>query len=291
MIARVGLVQSPGDGDKAACLLAEKERVRSAAGQGARIVCLKELCQTPYFCREQDPERFDLAEPIPGPTTEAFAELGRELEVVLIVPLFERAAPGVFFNSAAIIDADGSLLGTFRKMHIPQDPGFEEKFYFAPGDLGYRVWKTRYADIGVLICWDQWFPEAARLTALRGAQILFYPTAIGWLPEEKTELGAAQHCAWETVQCGHGVANGCFVAAANRVGTEGSTEFWGQSFVSNCYGEVVARASVENEENLIVDCDLDAVETFRRIWPFYRDRRVDTFGELRERVIPPGAGE
>ena len=197
--------------------------------------------------------------------------------------LFEHRGPGLYHNTAVVFDADGTLLGKYRKAHIPQDPGFEEKFYFTPGDTGYPVWKTRFGMIGVLICWDQWYPEAARLAALGGAELLIYPTAIGWLPEEKPELGEAQHCAWETVQRGHAVANGCFVAAVNRVGTEGETEFWGQSFVANPYGEIVARGSEETEEILVIDCDLSKVEEFRRIWPFFRDRRIETYGGITER--------
>jgi len=282
---RIGLIQSAGGADKAEQLEQACDHIREAAADGAHIICLMELFNTLYFCTSQDVKRFDLAEPLPGPTTERLSELACELAVVLVVPLFERSMSGVYFNSAGVIDADGTYLGKYRKTHIPQDPGFEEKFYFSPGDLGYRVWETRYAKIGVLICWDQWYPEAARLTALKGAEILFYPTAIGWLPEEKKSLGAAQHHAWETVQCGHAVANGCFVASVNRVGTEGGTEFWGQSFVSNPYGELIARGSAEKEEVVLADCDLNQLEDFRRIWPFFRDRRTDLFGDLRRRVI------
>jgi N-carbamoylputrescine amidase len=239
----------------------------------------------PYFCREQDPELFDLAEPVPGPITEILSGLAAELGVVIIAALFERRAPGVYHNTAAVIDADGAYLGKYRKMHIPQDPGFEEKFYFTPGDLGYKVWSTKFGKIAVLICWDQWYPEAARMAALAGAEIIFYPTAIGWLPEEKAELGEAQHNAWETVQRGHAVANGCYVAAVNRSGFEGDTEFWGQSFVSDFYGQVVARASVADAEILFADCDLKALESTRRIWPFFRDRRIDSFDGLSQRML------
>ena len=284
-ILRIGLVQTASRETKEASLTREIAGITEAAERGARIICLKELCHTPYFCRKQDPSLFDLAEPVPGPTTKAVAEVAKRLGVVVIVPLFEKAAPGIYFNTAAVLDADGAYLGKYRKMHIPQDPGFEEKFYFTPGDLGYRVWETRHGTIGVLICWDQWYPEAARLTALAGAQVLFYPTAIGWLPEEREHLGAAQHNAWETVQRGHAVANGCYVAATNRVGREGDTEFWGQSFVVNCYGERMACADPSAEEVLVADCDLDAVEDFRRIWPFYRDRRIDSYAEITRRVI------
>jgi N-carbamoylputrescine amidase len=222
---------------------------------------------------------------MPGPTTQSMQSLAKELGVVIIVPMFEKRGPGLYHNTVAVIDADGSYLGKYRKMHIPQDPGFEEKFYFTPGDLGYKVWDTKFGRIGVLICWDQWYPEAARMAALAGAEIIFYPTAIGWLSSEKAELGKAQHTAWETVQRGHAVANGCFVAAVNRTGPQDDTEFWGQSFVANPYGEIVAKASVEREETLIVPCDLQVVEDFRRIWPFFRDRRVDTYAPLTKRYL------
>ena len=280
----LGLVQSRAFSSKDESLRQHVALIRDAAARGAQIVCLQELFNTPYFCITQDTELFNLAEAVPGPTTEALAPLAKELGVVIIVPLFEKRGPGLYHNTAAVIDADGTVLGKYRKMHIPQDPGFEEKFYFTPGDLGFRSWRTAHGNIGVLICWDQWYPEAARLTALAGADILFYPTAIGWLPEEKAALGQAQHNAWETVQRGHGVANGCYVAATNRVGTEGRTQFWGQSFVSDPYGEIVARASVEKEEVLLADCDLAKQRAFRRIWPFFRDRRIDAYGDLTRRL-------
>lgn len=284
-VVTLGLIQGTTFASKAESLARHDVLIREAAGKGAQIICLQELFNIPYFCTRQDTRLFDLAEPIPGPTTDHMAALARELGVVIIASLFEKRGPGLYHNTAAILDADGTYLGKYRKMHIPQDPGFEEKFYFTPGDLGYRVWDTRFGRISVLICWDQWYPEAARLTALAGAEILFYPTAIGWLPSEKATLGAAQHCAWETVQRGHAVANGCFVAAVNRVGTEQQSEFWGQSFVANPYGEVVAKASVSAEEILIVSCDLSAVEDFRRIWPFFRDRRIDTYAPLTKRYL------
>ncbi len=257
--------------------------IRQAASQGAQVICLQELCTTLYFCQREDPAHFDLTEPIPGPTTARFAEIAKALGVVLVLPLFEKRAVGLYHNTAAIIDADGTVLGKYRKMHIPEDPGFHEKFYFTPGDLGYRAWETAFGTIGVLICWDQWYPEAARLTALQGADILFYPTAIGWLLEERDTLGPAQHHAWQTVQRGHAVANGCHVAAINRIGQEGDTLFWGRSFVANPYGEVLAEASTDQEEVLIASCDLTEQEDFRRIWPFFRDRRIDSFGPLQER--------
>ncbi len=280
---QLGLVQTHATGDRADNLRRTVALVRKAAERGAKIVCLQELFLTPYFCKHEDTELFNLAENIPGDTTDELTKLAKVLGVVIIASLFEKRATGLYHNTAAIIDADGTLMGTYRKMHIPQDPGFEEKFYFTPGDLGYKVWRTKYANIGVLVCWDQWYPEAARLTAMRGADILFYPTAIGWLKTEKEELGTAQHCAWETVQRGHAVANGCYVAAVNRVGVEEETEFWGQSFLANPYGQIVDKAASDKEEVLITECDLKAVEDFRRIWPFFRDRRIDSYGDIVQR--------
>ena len=282
---RVGLVQLTAEDTPAANVRKTLPRIEEAAAKGAKIIGLQEMFTTKYFCINQDPKNFDLAEPIEtGPSVTELAKAAKRLGVVIVAPLFEARGSEVYHNTAAVIDADGTVLGQYRKMHIPQDPGFEEKFYFTPGDLGFRTWKTAHGDIGVLICWDQWYPEAARLTALGGAQILFYPTAIGWLPEEKAALGHAQHNAWETVQRGHGVANGCYVAATNRVGTEGRTQFWGQSFVSDPYGEIVARASSEQEEVLLADCDLVKQREFRRIWPFFRDRRIDAYGDLTRRL-------
>jgi N-carbamoylputrescine amidase len=282
---RVGLIQLTAEDTPAANVRKTLPRIEEAAAKGAQIIGLQEMFTTKYFCIDQDPKHFDLAEPIEtGPSVTELAKAAKRLGVVIVAPLFEARGSEVYHNTAAVIDADGTVLGKYRKMHIPQDPGFEEKFYFTPGDLGFRTWKTAHGDIGVLICWDQWYPEAARLTALGGAQILFYPTAIGWLPEEKAALGKAQHNAWETVQRGHGVANGCYVAATNRVGTEGRTQFWGQSFVSDPYGEIVARASVEKEEVLLADCDLVKQREFRRIWPFFRDRRIDAYGDLTRRL-------
>jgi N-carbamoylputrescine amidase len=282
---RVGLIQLTAEDTPAANVRKTIPRIEEAAAKGAKIIGLQEMFTTKYFCINQDPKNFDLAEPIEtGPSVTELAKVAQRLGVVIIAPLFEARGSEVYHNTAAVIDADGTVLGKYRKMHIPQDPGFEEKFYFTPGDLGFRTWKTAHGDIGVLICWDQWYPEAARLTALGGAQILFYPTAIGWLPEEKAALGQAQHNAWETVQRGHGVANGCYVAATNRVGTEGRTQFWGQSFVSNPYGEIVARASIDKEEVLLADCDLVKQREFRRIWPFFRDRRIDAYTDLTRRL-------
>ena len=282
---RIGLIQLTAEDTPAANVRKTLPRIEEAAAKGAKIIGLQEMFTTKYFCINQDPKNFDLAEPIEtGPSVTELAKAAKHLGVVIVAPLFEARGSEVYHNTAAVIDADGTVLGKYRKMHIPQDPGFEEKFYFTPGDLGFRTWKTAHGDIGVLICWDQWYPEAARLTALGGAQILFYPTAIGWLPEEKAALGHAQHNAWETVQRGHGVANGCYVAATNRVGTEGRTQFWGQSFVSDPFGEIVARASIEQEEILLADCDLVKQREFRRIWPFFRDRRIDAYGDLTRRL-------
>ncbi len=287
---KIGVVQHACTADLAANLAAAERGLREAAGRGANIVCLQELFRSMYFCQVEDHKYFELAEPIPGPTTERMQELARELGVVVIASLFERRAPGLYHNTAAIIDADGSFLGKYRKMHIPDDPLFYEKFYFTPGDLGFRAWDTKFGRIGVLICWDQWYPEAARLTALQGAQILFYPTAIGWHPKEKAVHGVRQHSSWETIQRGHAVANGCYVVAPNRIGHEApdggdGIEFWGQSFVADPAGQIVAKASVGREEVLIVEADLDAVDTQRTHWPFLRDRRIDAYGDITRRFI------
>jgi N-carbamoylputrescine amidase len=264
--------------------------VREAARRGAQVICLPELFLTQYFCQREDTALFDLAETIPGASTQRFCALARELKVALEVSLFERRAPGLYHNTAVVIGSDGEIRGLYRKMHIPDDPLYYEKFYFAPGDLGFRAWKTRYGKIGVCVCWDQWYPEAARLTALQGAEILFYPTAIGWHPAEKAEQGAMQHSAWETIQRSHAIANGCFVAAVNRVGWEKPAgepglEFWGQSFVAGTSGEILAKAAVDEEETLIVPVDLTQVETARTHWPFLRDRRIDAYGDLTRRLI------
>jgi N-carbamoylputrescine amidase len=280
---RLALLQSGTFATKAESFDHHEKLIRDAAAGGANIVVTQELFLTPYFCTVEDPALFDLADPLPGPVTDRLGKLAGELGIVLISSLFEHRGPGLYHNTAAIHDADGSLMGLYRKSHIPQDPAFEEKFYFTPGDSGWPVWDTRFGKIGVLICWDQWYPEAARLMALGGAQVLVYPTAIGWLPEEKPTLGDAQHCAWETVQRGHAVANGCYLAAVNRTGTQDNTEFWGRSFVANPYGELVAKASTEKEEILYHDLDFQSVEDFRRIWPFFRDRRIDAYGELTKR--------
>lgn len=284
-MARVALIQGKDWGSPEANLTWTVEQIRKAAEAGGEIICTQELFATGYFCSVEDPAHFDLAETIPGPTTEALQEVAALCGVVVVGALFERRAPGVYHNTAVIIDADGALLGRYRKNHIPQDPGFEEKFYFTPGDSGYPVWRTRFGTIGVLICWDQWYPEAARLMALAGAEILFYPTAIGWLPEEKAALGPGQHHAWETVQCGHAVANGCYVVAVNRVGTENGLEFWGQSFVSDFMGRVVAKGSVAETEVVSYQCDLQQLEAHRRWWPFFRDRRIESYQGISERWL------
>lgn len=281
---KIGLVQMRCSSEKTANVRKAVDKIREAADKGAQIVCLQELFASLYFCQTETHSLFDLAEPIPGPTIETLREVAREKSVVLIAPVFEKRAEGVYHNSAAVIDADGRVLGLYRKMHIPDDPNFYEKFYFSPGDLGFKSFDTRYGKIGVLICWDQWFPEGARLTALTGAQILFYPTAIGW---HKSDAGVAkdQHSAWQTVQRGHAVANEVFVAAVNRVGPEGDLTFWGKSFVADPFGKVIAEAGESSEEILLVECDFSWVEDTRRHWPFLRDRRIDAYGGLTSRYL------
>ena len=291
-IVKLGLIQtavsaSPAANLKKTLLLAER-----AAKSGAQIICTQELFRSQYFCQSEDHKNFSLAEKIPGPTTDAFSKLAKKFSAVIIASLFEKRASGVYHNTAAIIDADGSLLGSYRKMHIPDDPLYYEKFYFTPGDLGFKTWKTRYGKIGVLICWDQWYPEAARLTAMQGAEILFYPTAIGWHPGEKKKYGAKQHDAWEIIQRSHAIANGCYVAVTNRIGHEildgvggDGIEFWGQSFVAGTSGEIIAKAGADAEEILIVPVDLASVDTTRTHWPFLRDRRIDAYGNLTKRFV------
>ena len=264
--------------------------IREAAAQGAQIICLPELFKTVYFCQEENHKYFQYAEPIPGPTTERLSALAKELQVVLVASLFERRAAGLYHNTAAVIDADGTLLGIYRKMHIPDDPLFYEKFYFTPGDLGFRCWQTKYARVGVLVCWDQWYPEAARLTALRGAEVIFYPTAIGWHPSEKAEFGERQHSSWETVQRGHAIANGCYVAVPNRVGHEAPAggdglDFWGRSFITDPAGQILAKAGGEKPEIVIASIDPKALDTQRTHWPFLRDRRIDAYADLTKRFI------
>jgi len=265
-------------------------RIRQAAEHGARIICLPELFQSLYFCQTEEHINFGLAESVPGPTTKFLGDLARELEVVLIVPLFERRAPGIYHNTAAVIDSDGSYLGKYRKMHIPDDPLYHEKFYFVPGDLGFRAFDTHHGRIGVLICWDQWYPEAARLTALSGAQIIFCPTAIGWHPSERAEHGDSQLAAWQIIQRSHAIANGLFVAAVNRVGHEGEIrpggiDFWGSSFVCDPIGAVIMTGSHEREELLVAECDFQQVDVIRTHWPFLRDRRLEAYNGLSRRFL------
>ena len=290
----LGLLQHACTPDPAANLELGLAMADRAAQQGARIICTQELFRSQYFCQSEDHANFALAEAIPGASTRAFQQLARKHRVVVIASLFEKRAPGLYHNTAVVIDADGALLGRYRKMHIPDDPLYYEKFYFTPGDTGFRAWNTRYGRIGVLICWDQWFPEAARLTALQGAQILFYPTAIGWHPREKKRLGARQHEAWETIQRSHAVANGCYVAAVNRVGHERPAdgpgiEFWGQSFVAGTSGEMLVKAGAGEESVLLATVDLAKVDATRTQWPFLRDRRIDAYGGLTKRFADESA--
>ncbi len=286
---KLGLIQTACSADPDANLKKTLALAERAARRGAQIICTQELFRSQYFCQREDHKNFKLAEPVPGPSTAAFQKLAKKHQVVIIASLFEKRAAGVYHNTAAIIDADGSLLGRYRKMHIPDDPLYYEKFYFTPGDLGFKTWNTRYGKIGVLICWDQWYPEAARLTALQGAQILFYPTAIGWHPAEKKKYGERQHNSWETIQRSHAIANGCYVAVANRIGHEKlagkGIEFWGQSFVAGTSGEILAKAGAAREEILIVPVNLASVDTARTHWPFLRDRRIDAYGNLTKRFV------
>jgi len=288
----VGLVQLRCTADRDHNLAQAIEQIRVAAKGGAQIVCLPELFRSLYFCQREDHVNFALAEPVPGPTTDVLSRLAGELGVVIIASLFEKRAEGLYHNTAAVIDADGTLLGKYRKMHIPDDPLYYEKFYFAPGDLGFKVFPTRHSKLGVLVCWDQWYPEAARLTALRGAEILIYPTAIGWHASEKAEYGRRQHQSWELIQRSHGIANGCYVVSVNRTGHEpdpgGSgdgIEFWGQSFVSDFSGDVIWRAPVDQPATHIVSLDLAQVDVVRTHWPFLRDRRIDAYGDITRRYI------
>jgi N-carbamoylputrescine amidase len=289
-IVNLGILQSACSPEPKENLKKTLALVEKAAKMGAQIICTQELFRSEYFCQSEDHEYFKLAEPIPGPSTEAFQKLAKKLKVVIIASLFEKRAAGVYHNTAVIIDADGTLKGIYRKMHIPDDPQFYEKFYFTPGDLGFKAWETKFGKIGVCVCWDQWYPEAARLTAMQGAEILFYPTAIGWHPKEKEEYGTNQHGAWELIQRSHAVANGCYVAVANRIGLEkpaggDGLEFWGQSFVAGTSGQILAKASTDKEEILIVPVDLSKVDMTRTHWPFLRDRRIDAYGDLTKRLI------
>jgi len=290
---KVGLVQMAMSADPDANLQTAVAKVAEAARAGAQLVCLPELFRSRYFAQREDAASFDLAEPVPGPSTEALARAAQGAGVVVIAPVFERRAPGLYHNSAAVIDADGRLVGIYRKMHIPDDPAYYEKFYFAPGDLGFRAFDTRVGRIGTLVCWDQWYPEGARLTALQGAAVLFYPTAIGWHPNEKATHGAEQLDAWRTIQRSHAIANGCYVAAVNRVGHERPSdggngdgiEFWGSSFLADPFGAVIAEAPRDREAIVVAEVDLGRIEEVRRGWPFLRDRRIDAYGGIGQRFL------
>lgn len=284
-IIQMRCVESPETNQRNA-----EKHIRAAAKKGAQIVCLPELYRSLYFCQEENHKHFALADEIPGPTTDRLGKLARELKIVLVASLFERRTAGLYHNTAVIFDADGTMLGRYRKMHIPDDPLFYEKFYFTPGDLGFRAWETKHGKIGVCVCWDQWFPEAARLTAMNGARLLFYPTAIGWHPSEKAKYGAAQHDSWETIQRSHAIANGCYVAVPNRVGLEtpvggDGLEFWGRSFICDPRGQMLAKAGDSAEEILCVDLDFALVEEQRTHWPFLRDRRIEAYGDLSKRLV------
>jgi N-carbamoylputrescine amidase len=292
----VGLVQMHCTPDPDDNLRRASQFVRDAARQGAQVVCLPELFKTQYFCQREDAALFDLAEPIPGPSTEILCKVAQEAKVALIASLFEKRALGVYHNTAVLIDSDGKILGLYRKMHIPDDPLYYEKFYFTPGDLGFKAFDTQFGRVGTLICWDQWYPEGARLTALQGAEVLFYPTAIGWHPAEKEQFGKAQHDAWRTIQRAHAIANGVYVAVVNRVGHETGNirgnevkgpglEFWGKSFLCDPFGVVLAEASSDTEEILIGEVDAKKMEDVRRNWPFLRDRRIDAYGPITSRII------
>ncbi len=283
-LIQIALSKGPDENLKKAVSWIEK-----AVKKGAQVICLPELFRTQYFCQTEDIDNFELAEAIPGPATESISKVASKYNVVVIVPLFEKRASGVYHNSAAVIDSDGKYIGLYRKMHIPDDPSYYEKFYFTPGDLGFKSFKTKYGKIGTLICWDQWYPEGARITALKGANVLFYPTAIGWHPHEKKEHGKAQFDSWQTVQRGHAIANGVYVAAVNRVGLEKQIEnspgieFWGSSFIADPQGVIIAQASVDKEEIITAEVDLSRLEYIRRNWPFLRDRRIDAYGEIVKR--------
>jgi N-carbamoylputrescine amidase len=295
-IFTVGLIQMSCSPEPEENLRHAVEKVRQAAKKGAQIICLPELFRAQYFCQREDHALFDLAEPIPGPTTEALAPVARETGAVIVASIFERRARGLYHNTAAVLESDGTIRGLYRKMHIPDDPLYYEKFYFTPGDLGFKAFETRHGCVGTLVCWDQWFPEGARLTALQGANILFYPTAIGWHPDEKAEFGDAQHDAWRTAQRAHAIANGVFVGVVNRVGHEHGDvrgnraegkglEFWGGSFLCDPFGRIIVEASHDKEEILIGRCDLKLLEDIRRNWPFLRDRRIDSYGEITRRFL------
>lgn len=283
----VGIVQMSCSADKQTNLQKAIEKIKEAAATGAQIVCLQELFTSLYFCDVEDYDNFKLAEPVPGPSSDALAKLAKDLGVVIIASLFEKRTQGLYHNTTAILDADGTYLGKYRKMHIPDDPAYYEKFYFTPGDLGYKVFNTKFARIGVLICWDQWYPEASRITALMGAEILFYPTAIGWATSQDEETNIEQYNAWQTIQRSHSVANGLHVVSVNRVGLEqdGAMKFWGGSFVANPFGSIIYRASHENEEVHVEELDLDKTDRYRTHWPFLRDRRIDSYQQITKRFI------
>ena len=280
---RVGLVQMTCQQQPQANLDRSIQKIREIAADGAQVICLQEVFNTQYPCQSEDHANFELAESIPGPTTETLAKIAKELQVVIVVPIFEKRTHGLYHNSAVVLDADGTTAGLYRKMHIPDDPLYYEKFYFTPGDLGFLAFQTRFARVGVCICWDQWYPEAARLTAMKGAELLFYPTAIGWIPGEKEVYGASQYSAWQTMIRSHSIANGLFTGAPNRVGVEGEIQFWGGSFLSDPYGNVLSQSPHEAEDNLVVNCDLSLINTARTHWPFFRDRRIEAFGDLQKR--------
>ena len=284
---KVGLVQMSCTAGKEQNLEKAINKIKEAAAKGAEIICLQELFTSLYFCDVEDYDHFKLAEPIPGPSTERLSAVASELGVVIIASLFEKRAQGIYHNSTAVLDADGKYLGKYRKMHIPDDPSYYEKFYFTPGDLGYKVFKTKFAAIGVLICWDQWYPEAARITALMGAELLFYPTAIGWATSQDDATNKEQYGAWQTIQRSHAIANGVHVISVNRVGfeQEGAMKFWGGSFIANPLGTVIHQASHENEEIIVKELDLSKTDTYRTHWPFMRDRRIDSYQPITKRYI------
>jgi len=286
---RIGLVQTSCSLDPNENLEKTLWKVREAAAGGAQVICLQELFRSQYFCREENAELFALAESIPGPSTETLGKLARELKIVIVASLFERRAPGLYHNTAAVLSTDGEIAGLYRKMHIPDDPLYFEKYYFTPGDLGFNSIETPHGRLGVLVCWDQWYPEGARIAALSGADVLVYPTAIGWHPAEKAQYGTAQLDAWRTIQRAHAIANGIYVAAVNRVGYEGppehGLEFWGSSFVADPFGQVIAQASCDQEEVLIAECDPHRMEEVRRNWPFLRDRRIDAYAPILKRWL------
>jgi N-carbamoylputrescine amidase len=284
-VVKIGTVQMSCVADKAANISKTIEQIKVAAAKGAQIVCLQELFTSLYFCDVEDHDNFLLAEAIPGPSTDAFSKVAAELNVVIIASLFEKRAQGLYHNTTAVIDADGTYLGKYRKMHIPDDPGYYEKFYFTPGDLGYKVFKTKYATVGVLICWDQWYPEASRITALMGAELLFYPTAIGWAHRQNAETNIEQYNAWQTIQRSHAVANGVPVISVNRVGNEGEMKFWGGSFIANPFGTLLYKASHDDEETVVTEIDLKRSEYYRTHWPFLRDRRIDSYEPITKRFI------